>query len=756
MTNLQAMTKIFCLILLINVSSKAQTHISGKILDNKNNPLPGISISLKNTYDGTTTDSLGSYSFITTEKGEQTLEASATGYKPFEQKINLTGTPVKINITLKELVTELKAVVISAGAFEASDQKRTTVLNPIDIVTTASANADIAAAIKTLPGTQQVGETEGLFVRGGTAAESKTFIDGTLVNNFYYSSQPGLAQRGRFNPFIFKGTIFSAGGYSALYGQALSSALILESIDLPERSSADLALSYLGVGGGLQQLAKNKKSSWGISYDYTDLSLAFKLVKQKQDYLNVPVLHSGNANFRIKTSKTGMLKYYGTLGTTKIGFRYADIDSAGMKNAFRLNNLNMYHNLSWREKIGNKLKLTTGFSYSTNKDAISNEFENQNNQKQSIINPVFFAFKNFNVVTHGNYVNAKVVIEKKLKGLSAVRFGSEYNYSNDKTDFTLYNGNKFRDAVKENLLSGFAEADIYITNDIAAKIGTRGEHSSLLNRWNIAPRLSLAYKFTDNSQASFAYGIFYQDPEKRYLPATAKIDFAKATHYIAQYQKLSNSRTFRAEVFYKKYEDLFKTANSTGQETIISNKGYGDAKGFEFFWRDKKTIKNVDYWISYSYLDTKRDFLNYPSLIEPPFAAKHTASLVVKKFVTILKTQFNASYTYATGRPYYNIRYDNTINTNKIFDAGRTKDFNSMSFSVNYLPNIDQAKAKRFSVVVFSINNVLGSNNIYSYNYSYNGMNKQAVTPPSKRFYYLGWFISFGIDRTEDKINLTL
>ncbi|HEV8080973.1 MAG TPA: TonB-dependent receptor [Chitinophagaceae bacterium] len=750
------MNKIFCLIFLINFSAKAQTHISGKILDNKNNPLPGISITLKNTYDGTTTDSLGNYSFITIEKGEQILEASATGYRPFGQKINLSGTPVKINITLKELVTELKAVVISAGAFEASDQKRTTVLNPIDIVTTASANADITAAIKTLPGTQQVGETEGLFVRGGTAAESKTFIDGTLVNNFYYSSQPGLAQRGRFNPFIFKGTIFSAGGYSALYGQALSSALILESIDMPERSSADLAISYLSVGGGLQQLAKNKKSSWGISYNYTDLRLAFKLVKQKQDYFNVPVLHSADANFRIKTSKTGIVKYYGTLSTTKAGFRYSDIDSTGMKNAFRLNNFNMYHNLSWREKIGNKLKLTTGFSYSTNKDDISNEFENQNNQKQSIINPIFFAFKNFGVVTHGNYVNAKVVIERKLKGLSAFRFGSEYNYSNDKTDFTLYNGNKFTDAVKENILSGFAETDIYITNDIAAKIGTRAEHSSLLNKWNIAPRLSLAYKFTDNSQASFAYGIFYQDPEKRYLPATVNLDFAKATHYIAQYQKLSNSRTFRAEVFYKKYEDLFKTANNTGQETIISNKGYGDAKGVEFFWRDKKTIKNVDYWISYSYLDTKRDFLNYPSLIEPLFAAKHTASLVVKKFVTKLKTQFNASYTYATGRPYYNIRYDNTTNTNKIFDAGRTKDFNSLSFSINYLPNIGQAKAKRFSVVVFSVSNVLGSNNIYSYNYSYNGINKQAVTPPSKRFYYLGWFISFGIDRTEDKINLTL
>ncbi|HUS00398.1 MAG TPA: TonB-dependent receptor, partial [Chitinophagaceae bacterium] len=593
---------------------------------------------------------------------------------------------------------------------------------------------------------------EGLFVRGGTAAESKTFIDGTLVNNFYYSSEPGLAARGRFNPFLFKGTIFSAGGYSALYGQALSSALILESIDLPAQSSADIGFSYLAVGAGIQQLAKNKRSSWGLSYDYTDLTLAFKLIKQKPDYFKVPVLHNIDANFRIKTSKTGILKYYGMFGSTKVGFRYADIDSAGMKDAFNLQNVNIYHNLSWREKIGDGWKMTMGGSYSTNRDDIHNEFQNENNQKQTLTTPMLFAYKNFDVATHGNYANAKVVIEKKLTGLSALRFGSEYNYSNDKTDVILYNA-KSVETVKENILSGFAEADIYITNDIAAKIGTRAEHSNLLGKWNVAPRLSLAYKFADNSQASFAYGIFYQDPEKRHLPSAARLDFAKATHYIVQYQKLSNSRTFRTELFYKKYQDLFKTASNTGKETALNNNGYGRAKGFELFWRDKKTIKNVDYWISYSYLDTKRDFLNYPTEIEPSFASKHTASLVVKKFVTKLKTQFNGSYTYASGRPYYNIRYDNFSNAYKIFDAGKTKDYNSLSFSVNYLPNIGNTNAKKFTVIVLSITNVLGANNIYSYNYSYNGLNKQPVTPPSKRFYYLGCFISFGIDRTENAVN---
>ena len=747
------MRKLLCLVIILNFSAKAQTRISGKITDNKNKPLLGISISLKNTYDGTTSDSLGNYSFTTDEKGEQTLLASSSGYKSVEQKINLSGTSLTINISLKEELTELKAVVISAGAFEASDQKRTTVLNPIDIVTTASANADITAAIKTLPGAQQVGETEGLFVRGGTAAETKTFIDGTLVNNFYYSSEPGLAARGRFNPFIFKGTIFNAGGYSALYGQALSAALILESIDLPEKSSADLSISYLALGAGIQQLAKNKKSSWGISYDYTDLNLAFKLIKQKPDYFKIPVLHNLNANFRIKTSKTGMLKYYGTFGSTNVGFRYADIDSATMKDAFTLKNLNIYQNLSWKEKIGIGWKMTAGFSYSTNKDNINNELENESNQKQIITTPVLFSYKNFEVVTHGNYVNGKLVIEKKLKGISTFRFGSEYNYSNDKTDFAVNNGTKSSSIIKENLLSGFAEADIYLTNDIAAKIGTRAERSSLLNKWNIVPRISLAYKFADNSQASLAYGIFYQDPEKKYLPSLNQLNFTKATHYIAQYQKLNNNRTFRTEIFYKKYESLLKTSNAFSAQTAINNNGYGDAKGFEFFWRDKKTIKNVDYWISYSYLDAKRDFLNYPAEIEPSFAAKHTASLVAKKFVTSLKTQFNSSYTFATGRPYYDIRYDYVNNKYKIFDAGKTKDYNSLSVSVNYLPDIGKANSKRFSVIVFSVTNVLGANNVYNYNYSYNGLNKQPITPPSKRFYYLGWFISFGINRTENTIN---
>jgi vitamin B12 transporter len=459
------------------LQSQGQTLISGTVKNPKGKPVAGASITIKDSYDGATSDSAGKFSFKTFDKNQQLLQITNIGFKAFEQQLKLEGVAITIEATLKPEITELTAVVLSAGTFEASDRKRAAaVLDPIDIVTTASANGDITGALKTLPGAQQVGESEGLFVRGGTAAETKTFIDGTLVNNFFFSSVPNVAQFSRFSPFIFKGTVFSTGGYSALYGQALSSALILESIDLPEQSSANLGITMLSASAGYQSLSKNKKSSWGANYSYTDLGLAFAVIKQKQDYSKVPTFHNIDANFRIKTSKTGMLKYYGYYSTNKLAFTTNSIDSLGYFDKFAINNSNFYHNLAWRESLPNKWKIQTGFSYTNNKDDINGRM--QNASKQDVILAGLEA-KNFDIDTKGNYFNVKLVIEKKLKGLSAIRFGSEYNYSNDKLTYTSYTNQQYPSSVKEQITSFFAEGDVYATNELALKGGLRVEHSSL-------------------------------------------------------------------------------------------------------------------------------------------------------------------------------------------------------------------------------------------------------------------------------------
>src|SRR5689334_11109171 len=132
------------LILLIATTGKAfgQAVISGKVLSKKQ-AVPGASITIRDTYDGTTTDSSGNFSFSTTEKGEHILVISAVGYKPYEQRVSLNGQPISMDVALKEEVTELNAVIVTAGTFEAGDKKRAAVLTSIDIATTAGSNADI-------------------------------------------------------------------------------------------------------------------------------------------------------------------------------------------------------------------------------------------------------------------------------------------------------------------------------------------------------------------------------------------------------------------------------------------------------------------------------------------------------------------------------------------------------------------------------------------------------------------------------------
>lgn len=750
------MKHYFLLIIFLSAAfcGYTQTLVTGTVTDIKKQAVPGASLTIKDSYDGATADSAGKFRFKAYDKGKQLLIVTAVGYKTVEMAVELTGSgELKLAVQLKQEITEMSAVVITAGSFEASDRKRVAaVLTSIDILTTASANADVTGALKTLPGAQQVGETEGLFVRGGTAAETKTFIDGTLVNNFFYTSVPGIATRGRFSPSIFKGTIFSTGGYSALYGQALSSALILESVDLPEQSSATLNLSVISVGAGFQKLATNKKSSWGLNYDYSNLTAAFAVLKQKQDYSRAPGGHNLDANFRIKTSANGMLKYYGYYTNNGLAFTSNSLDSTGYLDKFSMKNDNMYHNLSWKENLKRKWKMTAGLSLSTNHDTIG--FGMQNQQKTDVLLNGL-QFKTFQLDNHGLYLNARLVFEKKFKGLCALRFGTEYNYSDDKSTYTAYNGFKYNSRFIVNNYALFAEQDIYITNNLAAKFGARAEYAASLEKYNLAPRISFAYKLGKQSQASVAYGIFYQNPEMKYLPAINSMTFMKAEHYIAQYQKTTSLNTFRAEVFYKKYAQLVKTTNVNGREQAANNNGFGDASGFEFFWRDKKNIKNLDYWISYSYLDTKRDFLNFPYAITPNFAAHHTASFVAKKFVTPLKTNFNISYNYSSGRPYYNIQYDAN---NKTFfaDKGKVTDYHNVSFALNFLPDLGKKNAKSFAVYVISVSNIFNIKQVYGYTYSTNGMHKQELVPPSRMFIFIGAFISFGVDRTEDAINNNL
>ena len=719
------MKLLYFLLFFSTTVTYGQTLISGKVMDKKGKPLPGANVFLKGTYDGTTSDSEGIFNFKTIEKDTAILSATYVGFEISEKNIGLNGKEVLHNFRLEESANELNTVVITAGAFEASDEKRMAMLKPLDIVTTAGAAADITGAIQFLPGAQRVGEQEGLFVRGGSGQETKVVIDGMIVQNPFFSSLPDVQQRGRFSPFMFKGASFSTGGYSAQYGQALSSVLLLNTTDKASNNGLGISLNLANAGLNYDYASKNQSIS-AVAY-YGNLKPLFALVKQNVDWLHEPEFKGTSLTYRLKPTKHGVLKVYGMYSDSRLSMnsKNPSTDSGRMK--LDLKNRNAFMTSTYSDQWADgKWLLNSGFSCSRNKD----------NMTFDAIN-----FDRFDARTQ-----ARLVLTRLLAGNNSVLFGGETHAINlqNGVDGRLYR-------LKDHYTAIFAESEIYVTRQLAGRVGVRGEYSTLLNRFNVAPRLSFAYKTGKFSQVSLAAGQFYQNPDYRYSYMNKNLNFERADHLILNFQIIKNQRTFRFETFYKNYAQLVR--EFTGEVFDAdpyrfpwgptNNQGDGYAKGFDFFWRDQKTIKNFDYWVTYSYVDSKRLFQQFQESATPTFISNHNISLITKKWFEKIQTSFNMTYAFTSGRPYYNPN-------NKVFLSDRTPAVHNVSIQSSKLASI------KGNLVIFyaSIDNILNTKNVFTYRYTTDGKTRYSVGPQSYRSFFIGTQIMLSKKAKVDKNDL--
>lgn len=682
----------------------AQSTISGKVTDDKGKPVRGASISLENTLDGSTSDSTGAFSFTTEEKGNQNIIATEVGHDDAGFPITITGNMTGVEIKMKSSNHRLDDVTITAGAYEASDKNKT-VLQPLDIVTTAGAQADIVKAIQTLPGTQQQGTQTGLFVRGGDASEAAVVVDGLTAQNAFLSTPPGVAARSRFGAFQFKGIAFSSGGYSARYGQALSSVLELNSNDLPDKSTINLGINMAGVYASGSKLFK--KTSVDAAAYYNNLTPFYGIAKTNVDYYKVPQGAGGSSKFTWKPNKDGILKAMVNYSRFTSGTKVQNPSDASQALSFDLVNQNVYSSLTYKQNLKNKWNLYGGVSYSYNEDDIhwnDTGSLNTDNRMQGRLEAKYYVRTGLSILAGGEIQH----------------FGYDRSFASIKTNFT------------ETQYAGYAEADWTPINWFAVKPGVRYEHSTLLNEDVIGPRLALAIRSGLYGQFSVASGIFYQLADPNYFLYGYRPQMQQAIHYIANYQYMHNDRTLRLEAYYKDYQQLVRERVSNYNPNsyryiygTVDNSGTGYAGGAELFWRDKKSIKNADYWISYSYIDTRRLYKNYQAEVQPDFIATHNLNIITKYFIEKLQTQVNLTYNYASGRPYYNP-------TNASFLGDRTPDYHNLSLTVNYLHSF----GKWFTVVYAGIDNITNNQNVFGYRYS-NGM-RYEMRPALYRSVFVG------------------
>ncbi|WP_400191370.1 SusC/RagA family TonB-linked outer membrane protein [Hymenobacter sp. B81] len=232
----------FLLFLLVccSLSAAAQTGaISGRLLDDKNLPLPGVTVLVEGTQLGTSTNSEGGFLIQNVPAGPQTVVASFVGYTTKRLPVTVTAgqTATIADATLAENTTLLsEAVVVGYGT-----QRRQDVTGSVATVTEREfvqgqistpeqlINGKVAGVQITSNGGAP-GSGSAIRIRGGASLNASNdpliVIDGVPVDNTELAGSPNALSL--INPNdIETMTVLKDASATAIYGSRGSNGVIL-------------------------------------------------------------------------------------------------------------------------------------------------------------------------------------------------------------------------------------------------------------------------------------------------------------------------------------------------------------------------------------------------------------------------------------------------------------------------------------------------------------------------------------------------
>ena len=699
-------TTIWTLVLCATVVYAQEIPVRGRVLDHRGNPIAGANVFVKGTVYGATTAADGSFTFNTPPLGDTVLKVRHVAMQTKALPVTIqTGMP-PTTLRISSRSTLLDEASVERRNHRSIDHNRSITLTTMDVDTSPGSDGDVTTALRQFPGVQTVGESGALFVRGGSGEESKTFIDGLEITHPYTTGIPDVAQRSRYSPHLFDGITFSTGGYAPAYGGALSSILSLDSRHHPSQSSSVIALLPYGVQGGHDQRF-NERTSAGIDVGYANFGPYYHLINHRTDWTQAPENGSANANFRHSTSDGGIVKWYGYGSTSSQTANLPDVNQAGQLTPFGVKNRNAVSLLTWDHPLARGGSMYLGYGFNFNRDEYRTTETIASLQAQHQL---------------------RFAVRTQLIGRSAIDIGAE--------GYSVRFSQSGSSTLLDRKAAAWVETSIPVAGKATFRPGIRADYSSLLARAVLSPRLTAAYQLSAANRLTVAWGKYAQQPDYRYLAAMPHIGYQHADHYIANFQHTHGGHVLRIEGYYKDYTALLSTRDQ------LENDGSGTASGLELFYRNQQGNRGLDYWVSYSYLHTKRMYLNYPVQAMPTFATPHTAHAVVKQFIQPIGVYVGASYAFATGRPYFNPN-------NPVFLGDRTTAYHHVNVNAALL----RKWGNTFITVVAALNNVLDNRQVFGYRYADNGSFRVPIELPYGRSLLLAAFISIGRDRSDEILN---
>lgn len=250
----QGRWKTLPLLLLLQLAATlalAQVRISGKVTGSDGAPVPGVTVQLRNSSTGASSDANGQYSFnANIQPGAYTLEFTGIGFKTVHKSISVSGNAVSADAVMEEDVLNMDEIVVIGSSLRQSRKQLGNTVNSVSskqLVNTGSGNIGAALQGK-VPGaqiTQTSGDPSGgisVRMRGTStikgSSEPLYVIDGVIVSNATTNvtnlnvgggaNEVGTNRMADINPNdIEKIDIIPGASASAIYGSRASNGVVL-------------------------------------------------------------------------------------------------------------------------------------------------------------------------------------------------------------------------------------------------------------------------------------------------------------------------------------------------------------------------------------------------------------------------------------------------------------------------------------------------------------------------------------------------
>lgn len=266
--------KIACLLILVLLSKSLYSQadrilLRGTVADTSGNAVSFATVSVSGTGFGTTTNENGSFTLYlnVAKMAEITVVIACLGFRNDTAVFDLStiAKQVTLNVKLMPETHRIGEVLVTTSQRRVGNIEKLNVKD-VDFIPNISGNFE--SLLKSLPGVSSSNELSSQYsVRGGNFDENLVYVNDIEIFRPFLvraGQQEGLSF---VNPDLVSSVEFSAGAFSAEFGDKMSSVLNVQ-YRTPKEFATNVSVSLLGANASFEGVSKNKKATFisGIRY----------------------------------------------------------------------------------------------------------------------------------------------------------------------------------------------------------------------------------------------------------------------------------------------------------------------------------------------------------------------------------------------------------------------------------------------------------------------------------------------------------